>query len=169
MSEKKEEKKSVEYNKDGSVTIDRDKFDELMNRLSEVEKKSLKGPGVELAEHRLLRNSEERLREEPMMKQQEKITVIDKPAINGGEYLKEKCPYCIKNHKGKPTIQDLTKGGKYACRRCGKHWHSWAIFPNDGSEGPMEYSVHLERGDLERVEEMERIKLARQGLPVTVK
>lgn len=133
------------------VTIDKSELKTLMDRLTALESK--KGPGIETAEQRLLKSNALSMRDPDQRKVQESIQVVDEPATIDGGYIKDKCPYCIKFHKDKPTILDVTTGGKYCCRRCGKHWFPWAIFPEDGSEGPHEYNLLMERGEKEKFEE----------------
>jgi hypothetical protein len=169
-----------------TVTLEREKFDRLLTRLDALEKaekdRASKGPGIETAAMRLLRDSENRMREEPQAIQQAKLKLVDEPATNDGNMPlvnQDKCAWCLKQHmklyaeakKAGQTYEvlDLTNGGKYACRRCGKHWHPWAIFPEDGSEGPLPYSIHLERGDKDKVEELEKLRAAKAGLPVSIK
>lgn len=133
------------------VMIDKSELKDLMNRLTALESK--KGPGIETAEQRLLKSGAVGMKDPDQRKVQESIEVVDTQVVIDGTYIKDKCPYCIKFHKGKPTILDVTNGGKYCCRRCGKHWFPWAIFPEDGSEGPYEYNLLAERGEKEKFEE----------------
>jgi hypothetical protein len=180
----------------GPITLTPEQFSQLMetaNRAAEraeaAEKRaeaaeklaaSKKGSGIETTAQRFERNMQERMFEEPRQKQEAKLKLMDEPANIGDQPMvnKDKCPYCIKFHaaiyeKAKQTGQtyeviDLDHG-KYVCRRCGKHWVAWAIYPEDGSPGPMEYSLYLEQGNKEKVEEMEKLKKAKAGLPVSVK
>ena len=167
-----EQKETIEVKKDMLQQLF-DKIEAQDKRAAEQDKKldamaKANKAGVELAEHRLLRNPEALMREEPQFKQQEKITVVDVPATIDGAYVKDCCPYCIKVHKGQPTILDVTTGGKYACRRCGKHWFPWAIFPEDGSTGPHPYNILMERGEKEKFEEWLKIQKLEANQKVAV-
>lgn len=122
---------------------------DLLKRLEALEAKS-KGPGIETAEIRYKKAAIDMLKVEDQSKVQDSIKVEDTPATIDGHYIKDKCPYCIKNHPNKPTILDLTLAGKYQCRRCGKNWSSWAIEPEDGSDGPLPYNITLERNGGEK-------------------
>lgn len=143
----------------------------IAQRLEALEKNS-KGPGLETTSHRYAKIYKDGLSVDTpatQAKNRESITVVEEPGTIDGEYVKDKCPFCIKNHAGKPTILDVTNAGKYSCRRCGKHWAPWAIFPEDGSDGPLEYNVLLERdgGDKKEYEAWKKLKDAKAGLPVT--
>jgi len=150
-----------------NVTLSKEQFDALMGRVSDLEKKS-KGPGIETTAMRLERDFRKQNMPENQNEVQKSIKVVDQPATEGGVMLHDKCPYCIKFHEGKDTILDQTNGGKYACRRCGKHWAPWAIFPEDGSEGPLPYNILLERngGEKEAYDGWKKLQDAKAGLPV---
>lgn len=140
------------------------------------------GGGIETTAQRFEKDIAQRMYEEPKVKQEAKLHLSGDPSTNALEDVpmvnQDKCPYCIKTHaklyaegKEKGTTYEVIDlhHGKYVCRRCGKHWVAWAIFPEDGSPGPMEYSLYLEQGNREKVEEMQKIKLAKAGMPVQVK
>ena len=48
---------------------------------------------------------------------------------------KDCCPYCTEH--GDSSLLDLTKSGRWACRKCGKHWYGEAL--------GQKYSKELER------------------------
>ena len=70
------------------------------------------------------------------------------------------CPFCAE--KKAQNVCDVTKGGKWACRTCGKHWFPWAI--------GKKYSILLEQGEREKVELAEKreheIQMSRKGVVV---
>ena len=70
------------------------------------------------------------------------------------------CPFCAE--KKAQNVCDVTKGGKWACRTCGKHWFPWAI--------GKKYSLLLEQGEREKVELTEKreheIQMSRKGVVV---
>lgn len=149
-----------------TVTLSKEQFDALIGRVQSLEEKS-KG-GIETAALRIGKNFQERMKNPDQNLEQVNTIMVDEPAEIGSVMLHDKCPFCIKMHKGKQTILDLTNGGKYSCRRCGKHWAPWAIFPEDGSDGPLEYNVLLERngGEKPEYEAWKKLKDAKAGLPV---
>ena len=69
------------------------------------------------------------------------------------------CPFCEDKVS---NVCDVTKGGKWACRTCGKHWFPWAI--------GKKYSLLLEQGEREKVELAEKreheIQMSRKGVQV---
>lgn len=71
------------------------------------------------------------------------------------------CPFC-EEIPSKQNVCDVTKGGKWACRTCGKHWFPWAI--------GKKYSLLLEQGEREKVELAEKreheIQMSRKGVQV---
>lgn len=126
---------------------------ELLKRLEKLESAPKGGPGMETTAMRYSNIYKAGLlAETPEAKKREaeSIQVVDERATIDGDYVKDKCPWCIKFHAGKPTILDVTLGGKYSCRRCGKHWAPWAIVPEDGSDGPLKYNILLERNGGEK-------------------
>lgn len=132
-----------------TVTMTKEQFDALMGRVDSLEKKS-KGPGIETTAMRMEKNYREINKTEDINQVRKAIMVKDEAATIDSVMLHDKCPFCIKYFAGLPTILDQTKGGKYACRRCGKHWSPWAIEPEDGSEGPLAYNILLERNGGDR-------------------
>lgn len=125
---------------------------EMLKRLEKLEQ-SPKGTGLETTAMRYSKAYKDGLLHdtpESKKREAESIQVLDERSTIDGEYIKDKCPWCIKFHAGKPTILDVTNGGKYSCRRCGKHWAPWAIFPEDGSDGPLKYNILLERNGGEK-------------------
>lgn len=151
------------------VTIPKSQMDDLMKRFDVLEQRVAKGgkQGIETSVHRLLNKPQDH--EPDHMEAEDKIQVVDEPATKDGKMIKDACPYCKKFHPGKKTILDLmTNSGKYACRRCGKHWNLWAIKESEVSGELYPYTEALERGDKKRVEYQERLKMAKQGAPVAL-
>lgn len=136
-------------------------------RLEEAEKNAKKKGGIETAAMRL---SNKLMAKEPdPLKVQESIEVVDVPTEMNAEMLHNCCPFCLKFHKGKPTILDKSdKSGKFACRRCGKHWYPWALVASETSGDKYPYTLALEQGDKQKVERMERIQMAKAGMPVNL-
>lgn len=168
----KEEVKKEENTRD-QVTVDRsfmkemfDKMHDMEMRLSEAEKSAKKGKGVETATMRLVAKAD--LREPDPEVAQKSIKVVDVPATMDSVMLHNECPYCEKFNKGLATIQDKTANGKFACRRCGKHWWPWALKPSETTLKKYPYSLALEQGDKKRVDYQERIQMSREGLAVGI-
>ena len=171
MSEEKRGPGRPPKEREESVTLSKDQFDELMGRLKEVEQRA-KASGTETTFMRYEKEFKKNIdADSPKKREQDmlKIQVVEQPATIDGEYVKDKCPACLKFRPGMDTILDLTLGGKYSCRRCGKHWSAWAIFPEDGSDGPLDYNILLERNGGEKEEYMnwKKIQDAKAGVPVT--
>lgn len=162
----KAEKNTIEIDK-GFLKNLMDQMHGLTLRVEKAESEAKKNKGlVETSMQKLAART--RPVEPDPLKVQESIIVVDVPTTLDSQMLHNACPFCKKFHAGLPTIQDKTDSGKFACRRCGKHWWPWALAKSEMSGDEYPYSVALEQGDKARVEAQERIKLSRQGVPVTV-
>lgn len=152
---------------EGKVSIDRGDFKKMLDRMNELESR------VEVAEKKAskvaLETTFERFNKTPpvMVDKKAEVIVVEEPAIQGEVDMKiNECPYCEAQKKKNGTneknvLDPHPSSGKHACRRCGKYWLPWAF--EEGLHGrKREYSLDLERGNLERVEEKERIILAQE-------
>lgn len=153
-----------------TIQVDRNQMQEMLDRMNKQDKlieelqKSKGKSGVETTFDR--HRSGKMKIDTPVDK---KINIVDEPATideDASQMKYDCCPYCEKfNPKPKDfsgvwTILDPTTGGKFSCRRCGKYWLPESF--EEGLHGQMRvYSKDLEMGNMERVEEKERIMLAR--------
>lgn len=172
--------------KQETVTLTKEQFDQLTGSLdflkAKVENLEKNPPkaGIETAQQRFAKDIHARMKGETNAEAQRSIVIVEEPAEKDGQYIVDMCPWCVKANKNKPegfdpktsSLLDITNGGKYSCRRCGKHWHPWAIFPETYfpeyglTKGPLPYSIHVEQGNFEKVENQLKLEAARKGEPV---
>lgn len=127
-------------------------------KMIEELQKAQKNKGIETTFERMAKKSPSEKYAEP----QKDVKIVDEPGEIDQRMKHDCCPWCVKFNPGKSHILDqMPTTGKYACRLCGKHWvnEAWET----GIDGePRTYSLELERGQLDKLEEKERIKLARK-------
>ena len=93
-------------------------------------------------------------------KAQEPPRIVHQPATVDGTMKENICPKC--NDRKEANICDISRTGKWACRKCGKNWYDWAI--------GQPYTLELEQGERDlhfaKLKHTEQLEIARSGQSV---